>query len=286
MAVKIVTDSTASLPVDVIEQYDIRVVPLQVSFGHDTYRDGVDLSSEQFYSKLVQADKLPTTSQPPVGDFLKAYQELTGDGDEVISIHMTGRWTGTVDTARSAAAMLPDALIHIVDSQFTALALEMMVRKAAEAAASGRDSPFILERLERMIRHTAMALTLDTLEYFQKGGRIGPVRALLGTLLSIKPVLIFEDGIVIPGATVRTKRKAIRFVADYLIERAAGHPVYLSLANGGVPQEMEELRQLIIERVECLETYVNTVSPVIGTHAGPGAVGAGICPADIVDWDG
>ena len=285
MAVKIVTDSTAGLPLDVAKQHDVTVIPLQVSFGQETYRDGVDLTSEQFYSKLVQADRLPTTSQPPVGEFLDAYRELTAGGDEIISIHMTGKWTGTVDTARSAAAALPDARIHVVDSQFTALALEMMVRKAAQAAAAGKDSRFILERVQRMIQHTSMALTLDTLEYFQKGGRIGPVRALLGTLLSIKPVLIFADGIVVPGATVRTKRKAIRFVADYLIEKSGGHPVYLSLANGGVPQEMEALRQMIAEHVECIETNVSSVSPVIGTHAGPGAVGAGICPVDLVGWD-
>jgi len=230
-------------------------------------------------------DRLPTTSQPSIGDFLDLYQKLTAGGDEVISIHMTGKWTGTVDTARSAANAFPDARIHVVDSQFTALALELMARKAAQAAAAGKDSQFILERLGRMIQHTSMALTLDTLEYFQKGGCIGPVGALLGTLLSIKPVLIFEAGIIVPSATVRTKRKAIKFVANYLIEQAAGRPVYLSLANGGVPEEMDVLRQLITERVVCLEIYVNSVSPVIGTHAGPGAVGAGICPADIVAWD-
>lgn len=285
MTVRIVTDSTASLPPEIVTQYDIRVVPLRITFGQETYKEGFELTPEAFYGKLAQSQALPFTSQPPMGEFQEVYRELTANNHEVISIHMTGRWTGTVDTARSAAASMPEARIHVVDSQFVAVGLELMIRKAAEAAARGKDSNFILERLNRMIAHTQMILTLDTLEYFKKGGRIGPVRALLGALLKVKPVLKFEDGIVVVAASVRTKHKAIVFIADLLSEQFGKRPVYLALAHSGVPDELEAFGQMLCERMECVETYTNIVGPVIGTHSGPGAVGAAVCPADIVGWD-
>ena len=215
-----------------------------------------------------------------MGDFQEAYSDLVADDHEIISIHLSSKLSGTWESASAAAALMPDARIHVVDSGTTSLALDMMVRKAAEAAASGKSTADILAGLQRMIRDQRLLFVVDTLEYLEKGGRIGAARAMLGTLLKIKPVLCLEDGLVKPFASVRTKRKALAFLLDHLAGEAAGRPVIAGVIHANAPGEMEELKSAVQARLNCVDVLSAELSPVIGTHTGPGTLGAAICFAD------
>jgi len=280
MTIKIVTDSTAYLSPEILARYDLRVVPLKVLFGKTVYRDGVDLSSAEFHRLLATASELPTTSQPAVGEFEAVYAGLISQGHEVLSIHISGQLSGTVESARAAVKSFPQAQIHVVDSLTTSIGLAMMVIRSAEAAAQGRDTGYILERLEWMIRDTTLLFVVDTLEYLEKGGRIGPARALLGTLLKIKPILKLDNGLVAPFTTVRTKHKAIAFMIDQLAAAAGGRQVYIGIGHVQVPDEMDELQESLCNRLECVELCRGEIGPVVSTHTGPGLLGVAICPVE------
>lgn len=280
MAVKIVTDSTAYLTEDIVTRYDIRVVPLRVLFEEQAYRDGIDLSNDEFYRMLAAARKLPTTSQPPVGDFQEAYGELLAQGHEIVSIHISSKLSGTMESARAAAEHFPGAPLHIVDSHSTSLGLAMMVISAASAALAGQSAAQIVQRLEQMRRDTTLLFVVDTLEYLEKGGRIGAARALLGTLLKIKPILKIEDGAIVPFTTVRTKRKAVSYMVDYLAGLAGERRVLASVAHAQAPEEVAQLEAMLRGRLNCDNLFVGEIGPVIATHGGPGLVGAAICPVE------
>jgi DegV family protein with EDD domain len=280
MAIRIVTDSTAYLTPEYIEQHQIRVAPLKVVFDGQAYREGLDLSNDEFYRRLRTATRLPTTSQPSVGEFQAIYSELAAQGHEIISIHLSGTLSGTLESARSAAALLPTARIHVVDSMTAALAMEMMIRRVVAAAEGGRDAAYILDRLDTMTRDLRLFFVVDTLEYLEKGGRIGGARALLGTLLRIKPILTLNRGQVEVFATVRTKHKAVAALVDHLVEIARGQCVYATVGHAAAPEEMAELGRMLSERLDCADLFSAYIGPVIGTHAGPGVLGAAICPIE------
>ena len=279
MAIRFVTDSTAYLPQEFLNANDIAVVPLKVLFGDRVYRDGIDLSNEQFYRMLSESQRLPTTSQPAMGEFERVYAELLDRGHEIISVHISGKLSGTVESARSAAEQFPGAPIHIVDSLSTAFGLAMMLDEMAKSASAGFDTAAIMRRLDQMIRDTEMYFVVDTLEYLEKGGRIGAARALLGTLLKIKPVLMVEDGRIVPLSSVRSKRKAIAFMLDLAARSAEGHEhVRIAVAHGQVPDEMAELLETTHKRFGPCDVFTSEVGPVIGTHTGPGVLGMAVCP--------
>jgi len=280
MATKIVTDSTAYLPQEILTRYDIQVVPLKVLFGRHVYKDGIDLSNEEFYRMLAETPQLPTTSQPSAGEFENVYSELAAQGHEIVSVHISGQLSGTVESAHAAAKQLPDAQIHIIDSLSTAFGLAVMVIESAKAASEGDDSSRIVYRLEQMVRDLTMLFVVDTLEYLEKGGRIGAARAMLGTLLKIKPILKLEDGLIVPVSSVRTKRKAVAFMLNQAVEAAGGHRVHLAVAHGQAPQEMEELLSTVRDRLDCSDILIGEVGPVIGTHTGPGVLGMAVCPVE------
>ena len=280
MATKIVTDSTVYLPQEILTRYDIQVVPLKVLFGKHVYKDGIDLTNEEFYQMLAEAPQLPTTSQPSAGEFEDVYAELTAQGHEIVSVHISGKLSGTVESAHAAAKQLPDAQIHIVDSLSTAFGLAVMVIESAQAASEGYDSTHIVRRLEQMARDLTMLFVVDTLEYLEKGGRIGTARALLGTLLKIKPVLKLEDGLIVPVSSVRTKRKAIMFMLDQISEATGDRRVHVATAHAQVPEEMEELLDMVRERLNYSDIFISEIGPVIGTHTGPGVLGVAVCPLE------
>ena len=280
MATKIVTDSTVYLPQEILTRYDIRVVPLKVLFGKHVYKDGIDLTNEEFYQMLAEAPQLPTTSQPSAGEFEDVYAELTAQGHEIVSVHISGKLSGTVESAHAAAKQLPDAQIHIVDSLSAAFGLAVMVIESAQAASEGYDSTHIVRRLEQMVRDLTMLFVVDTLEYLEKGGRIGTARAMLGTLLKIKPVLKLEDGLIVPVSSVRTKRKAIMFMLDQIGETIGDRRVHLAVAHAQVPEEMEELLDMVEERLDYSDIFISEIGPVIGTHTGPGVLGVAVCPIE------
>lgn len=278
MMIKVVTDSTAYLPQDLVQQRDIRIVPLNVLFGAKSFHEGVDLGYEQFYSMLAEADELPTTSQPAAGDFLTVYSELVDAGHEVISIHISSGISGTVDSALAAREMLPDPeRVSVVDSLFTTMGLELIVRAALDAIDAGRSRSEIVAQLEQLVKRLHLYFVVDTLEYLHKGGRIGGASALLGTVLQFKPILLLKDGKIEPWGKMRTKRKAVAKLVDIIEEKVGGQPIgKIGVVHAQVPAEAEALVQELRQRLNCDECHTSQIGPVIGTHTGPGVLGIAV----------
>jgi DegV family protein with EDD domain len=276
--IKIVTDSSACLPADLVQQHDIHVMPLKVLFGDKAYREGIDLSNEEFYRMLAEAEALPTTSQPSAGEFFNLYSKLSKDGHEIISIHISSKLSGTISSVQAAKEMLPKDRITIVDSASTAMGLGLMVLTAARAAARGKTTAEIVAAVEKMIPQMNVIFAVDTLEYLQKGGRIGGAAALVGTLLKVKPILCLKDGRVEPLDKVRSKRKALARLLEVIEERVGpGTPVQVAVLHGQVPDEARDLEQEARARFNCTECYFAELGPVIGTHTGPGVVALVAC---------
>jgi DegV family protein with EDD domain len=278
--IKIVTDSTSYLPADEIEKNDIRVVPLNVHFGEDqVFQEGVTLNHDQFYTMLAEAPELPTTSQPSPGQFLEVFSELAEAGHDVLCIVISSRLSGTYQSALDAKHMLSDANIVVIDSYSTASPLGLMGITAAEMAADGHTMDEIVARVEQMRRDMKVYFVVDTLEYLQKGGRIGAAAAFLGTLLKVKPILMLDEGVVKPLDKVRSKRKAIqRLLSELESHVSPGQPVQAIAMHAQTPDEARELEAEVRRRFNCHRTFFCEVGPVIGTHTGPGLLGAAICP--------
>lgn len=273
--IKIVTDSGSGIPPQVAQQYGISVIPLYVHFGNEMFRDGVDIQLPEFLSRLKVAPQLPTTSQPSAGDFMELYKSLTADGSQVISIHLSSKLSGTVASALAAREMLPGASIHVVDSQFISAAEGTMAIEAARMAAAGQDASAILARLNNLIAGFRIYFVVDTLEYLQKGGRIGKAAALLGTALQMKPLLALEDGVVDAKERIRTKSKAVARMQELAAQETAGRSCrYLAVLHAAASEEAHQLMADLESQLKPVETMMAEVGPVIATHTGPGVIGA------------
>ena len=276
--IKIVTDSSAYLPADLVQPHDIHVIPLKVLFGEQVYRDEIDLSHQEFYRMLAEAETLPTTSQPSAGEFFDLYSELNKEGHEIISIHISSKLSGTISSAQTAKEMLPEAKVTIIDSASTAMGLGLMVLTAAKAAAAGKTSTEVVAAVEEMIPTMNVVFVVDTLEYLQKGGRIGGAAALVGTLLKVKPILCLKEGRIEPLDKVRSKRKALVRLMEVVEERVGpGTPVRVAVLHAQVPDEARGLEREVRARFNCTECYSAELGPAVGTHTGPGVVGLIAC---------
>lgn len=269
--VQIVTDSTADLPRGVCEQLGIVVVPLNVRFGDAVYRDGVDLDSHQFFELLAEAPDLPKTSQPASGLFEETYSRLAADGSAIVSIHLSSKLSGTVRSATLARdAVRSRCLVEVVDSRSASMGLGLIVMAAARMAQAGADQWEIVSYVGRLAPNVHIRCFVDTLEYLQRGGRIGRARAFLGTLLNIRPILDLEDGEVQPVEKVRTRSKAI----DSLVEFVELFPQIdgLALLHDDSLADVE----MLLRRIEPLyprdQIIVGHYGPVIGAHVGPGGI--------------
>jgi DegV family protein with EDD domain len=272
--VKIVTDSTAYLPAELIARYGIRVVPLKVLFGPEAYAEGVDISNGEFYGKLMEASTLPTTSQPSVGDFLQVYGEADREAVPILSIHISSKLSATFSTALTAKSELPQSQIEIVDSLSTSMGLGMIVLAAARAADEGQPLSQIRASCEKLIRSMNVFFMVDTLEYLHKGGRIGGAAALLGTVLRIKPLLYLKEGQIEVLAKVRTKRRALKRLLELVEKRVPeGTSVHTAVIHAQAAEEASALAKEIRARFNCAEMYLSELGPVIGTHVGPRAIG-------------
>ena len=285
MSIRIVTDSTADLPAEVVEANRITVVPLTVLFGDEALLDGVDITSEQFFERLVLARELPTTSQPSAGAFHEAYERLVADGaTEILSIHVSGKLSGTLESARQGAEGIQGVRIVHVDSQVTTLALGMAVVAAAEAIEDGATLDEARARVEDQLRRTHTFFLVDTLEYLYRGGRIGRAAQIAGTMLQVKPLLALHDGEVKPVARVRTRSKAI---AEMLQRVAKLLPAKLMMAaHATTPDDLE----LVAGRMQALapdaRLLTGRVGPVVGVHAGPGLLAVAVVSDPVRDLVG
>ncbi|MBN1657944.1 MAG: DegV family protein [Anaerolineae bacterium] len=278
MAIKLVTDSTAYLPEEMIRRLDIRVVPLCVHFAHEEFKEGVELSNEEFYKRLQEAAQLPTTSQPSAGAFFEVFKELADKGHEIVAITISSKLSGTWNSAMAAREMLPEAGISIIDSLSTSIGLRHMIEAAGRAIASGATREETVAKIEKVKESTYLLFVVDTLEYLAKGGRIGNAKAFLGTLLKVKPILILKDGAIEPLEQVRSKRKAHARMIELIENHVAanGSDIQVSLVHALVPEDAQALAQELSARLGDVPVSINDLGPVIGTHTGPGVVGVAV----------
>jgi len=286
--IHIVTDSTADLAAEVVRKYGITVVPLSVLFGQQVFKDGVDLHPDQFYRRLRESAKLPTTSPPSHGEFREAYARLVGTGD-IFSLHISEKMSDTAKRARDAIAEAKDELaairkeaglpgvpdIRVVDSWFTTAGLGTMTIIAARMVRRGLGMDELVDRIEDIRRRSHLLFVVDTLDYLQKGGRIGRAAAFFGSLLGIKPILFLDKGEVAPLDKVRGGRKAQPRLIQLFKERVdPSRPVIVTVAHASAPRWGARLRELVEAEFNVLELMEGEIGPIVGTHVGPGCVGA------------
>lgn len=272
--IKIVTDSTADLTPEYVKENDISVVPLYVNFAHATYRDGVDLSSREFYPMLEKhRDNLPKTSTPSVSDFFSTYENILQKGFDILSLHISSGLSSTLSMAESAAKTL-DGKIHVFDTKTLTLGLGLQVHEALEMIKKNMSLEEIAANLTVLRQRTEVFFALDTLEYLQKGGRIGKVSALLGSILNIKPVVRVENGVYVPLDKVRNQKQAVQKMVEHM-KRIVGEniPRYLGVAHGSAEDAGLMLKELVEQTFEMKVLFFKETGPVLGVHTGPGAVG-------------
>jgi DegV family protein with EDD domain len=274
--VAVITDSTAYIPVDLLNQYGITVTPQVLIWGDETFQDGVDILPDEFYKRLSTAKVMPTTSQVSIITMKIVFEEILEKGFDVLGIFISSKLSGTIQSAQQALEMLPKAKdkIAIIDSESTSMAMGYQVLSAARAAQEGASLEECQKLAEKAKGHTGVLFVVDTLEFLHRGGRIGGAQKFLGTALNLKPILELRDGRVESVDKVRTKGKAYERVLDLLIEKIGGRtPVRLATLHANAESDARTLLDAAVARVEPVETIFAGVSPVIGTHAGPGTVG-------------
>jgi len=274
--VAIVTDSTAYLPNDLLNRYSITVTPQILIWGDETFQDGVDIQPNEFYRKLETAKTMPTTSQVAIVTMKAAFENLLAAGYDVMGIFISAKLSGTMQSAHQAKEMLPKAGSHIVvlDSNSTSMAMGFQVLTIARAAQEGASLVECLKLAEEARKHTGVYFVVDTLEFLRRGGRIGGAQAMLGSALNLKPLLELRDGRIESIEKVRTKGKAINRMIELIIERTAGrNPIRLATLHANAEAEAKSALETAAAQLNPIEQVLASVSPVIGTHAGPGTVG-------------
>ncbi len=274
--VAIVTDSTAYIPDDLLERYSIAVTPQILIWGDETFQDGVDILPDEFYKRLRTAKVMPTTSQVAIVTMKATFEKLLEAGYDVLGIFISAKLSGTMQSAIQAREMLPKAApkIIVLDSNSTAMAMGFHVLTAARAAQAGANLAECQKLAEEAQKHTGVYFVVDTLEFLRRGGRIGGAQAMLGSALNLKPLLELRDGRIEPVEKIRTKSKAINRMIELVIEHVAGRtPVRLATLHANVEDEAKSALAAAATRLNPVEQILASVSPAIGTHAGPGTVG-------------
>jgi DegV family protein with EDD domain len=276
----IVTDSTADLPAGLAAERAITVVPLTVMLEGKSYLDGVDITADDFYRRLAAAGSQATTSQPAPGRFAEAFQRLLEDHDEVVSLHISEKLSGTYAAAVQGTEMTgARARIRVVDSEMVSMPLGLMALAASQMAEAGAGGREVAERLGELRRRVNVFFVVATLEYLRRGGRIGAANALLGSVLQVKPVLTIQNGQVTPLERVRTQDRAIARLVELVSEQDRGRGLCAIVGHAAAGEVAERIAAEIEPRTDTL--LVQPLGPVVGAHAGPGTVGVGCYPAEL-----
>jgi DegV family protein with EDD domain len=273
--IALVTDSTCSIPKDLVEKYEIMVAPQILIWGKEAFEDGVDIMPSEFYTRLAKASVMPSTSQVTVSKFLEIYQRLLDEDYQILSILVSSKLSGTVNSAVQAKAMLAaDAPIEIIDSNSIAMAMGFHLLSVARAIKQGANLAECVELAQKATQHTGIFFAVNTLEFLHRGGRIGGAKRFLGTALNIKPILELRDGRVEAAEQVRTRRKSLSRIVELAVKQISGRtPVRLASLHANAPEDAQIVLNEAIEKLNPIETYFSEVSPVIGANAGPGVVG-------------
>jgi len=269
MTVRIVTDSVADLPSQVVQELGISVVPLNVRFGTEVYRDGVDLTAEQFYERLKYSKVLPVTSVPSPGTFAEVYDKLAEETDEILAIILSAKLTGTYEVAlQSVGLMKKESRVEVVDSGWATMAEGFIVMKAAQAAQTGISLDEVIDITRKTIPRVNFLSTFDTLEYLKRGGRIGKAQAFLASMVKIHPLITLRDGVVEPAGRTRSRNQAIdrlyNFAASY------SHIEEIAVEDTACPDEAAILAERLSLKFPGQHIHRSKMTPAIGTHTGPG----------------
>jgi DegV family protein with EDD domain len=269
MPVRVVTDSVADIPPDIVKELDITVIPVLLRFGEETYRDGIDMTTDQFYERLATSKVMPTTSVPSLDLFARTYARLAEETDEILVIMLSAKLSGLYNAARQSADLIEGGCrIEVVDSGCAVMSQGFIVIKAARAARDGATLDEILEIVRQNLPRVEMHAAFDTLEYLKRGGRIGRAQAFMGSVLRVNPIITLKDGVVEPAGRARSRSKAI----DQLYEFAASysHIEELAVEGAACPEDVD----LMVERLGAIfpkeRILRSRTTPVIGTHTGPG----------------
>jgi DegV family protein with EDD domain len=272
--VALVTDSVANLTPDLVEEFDIKIIPMRLNWEGQTYLDGVDITEAEFYERLGTAKEIPTTSQPSVWEFKEFLEEVADEYESVLCVTISDHLSGTLDSARGAEKELPDLPLVIIDSRSASMGQGFIVLAAARALRDGADLNEAAEVVLSMVPITRAVFVVDTLEFLHRGGRIGGAKRLVGSVLSMKPLLHLVDGKIEPLASVRTKRKALARALEYIEADTIGKgPLHAAVMLASNPEEADRFCEAVKERLKPVELLQTELTPVIGTHTGPGLVG-------------
>ncbi len=271
MTVKIVTDSVSDIPVKVAKELGITVVPLHVRFGTEVYRDGFDLTADQFFDRLPNSKTLPISSVPSPGDFADVYNKLAEETGEILVITLTSKLSGTYDVAKQSIGLTKrKCRIEVVDSRVAIMGQGLIVITAARAAQAGANFDEVLDIVNRNIPRVDFRAAFDTLEYLQRGGRIGKAQAFLGSILKINPILGMKDGLVIPCGKERSRAKAIEHLFNFAMSYS--HIEEMAVEYATAVDEAEMLIERFSSKFPKERIYLSRTGPVIGTHTGPSLI--------------
>lgn len=277
----ILTDSTAYLDNDFISKHNVHVIPLNLHWDEDTYKDNVDITADEFYSRLSKSSTIPSTSQPSSGEFQAFYKELAKENDSIIVALISSGISGTVDSALLAQKEAKGVDVAVIDTKTTAGGLALVVQAIVAAVEKGKSAKEVSKLAEEVVGSMGTFLVVDTLKYLHKGGRIGGASRFIGTALEIKPILYLnEEGKIEALEKVRTKKKALQRLVDLVKEKAGGKKSHIAIMHAKSPKEAESMRELLENELDCDEIGVYELSPVIGTHVGEGTIGVSVHTVD------
>ena len=275
MTVRIVTDSSCDLPTELVQELGITVVPLYVRFGEEVYREQVDISLDEFYKRLEQGPIHPVTIQPSPQDFVTAYQKVVPEADGIVSIHISSKLSGTFNSALQGKKLLEkDFPIEVVDSQIITVGLALICIAAAKMAKAGESLASVVEEVKQMLPNIRLLALLDTLKYLQKGGRIGKAKALLGSILNVKPMITLKEGEVVPAGQTRSRSKGIERLFSFV--ESVSNIEDLVIAYNTTPDEAQALAERLGSILTKEAVKVIRLGTTLGVHMGPGGLAIGI----------
>lgn len=270
----IVTDSTSTIPPAFVAQFGIKVAPLMVIWGNEELRDGVDIQPDEFYRRLKEASVMPTTAQATIVSFREIFAPLVAQGTPILTMVISSKLSGTDQSAQEAKSMFPGAVIEIVDSQSTTMALGFQVLAAARMIESGTPFEQVVSRARTLNSHTGVVFLVDTLEFLYRGGRIGSASRFMGTALNVKPLLALKDGKIEGLEKVRTRAKARARLMELVEEQIKGkRPLRIAALHAAAEEEAKDLLAEAQRRFSPDESLVTPICPALGSHTGPGTVG-------------
>ena len=275
MRTAVITDSTAYIPKDIRDKWNIHMIPLHVIFGNEVYHEEIDITWCQFYEEVKTKD-LPTTSQPPIGQFVELFEQLSKDYDSVICVHLSSGISGTFQGANTASTMVEGITVYPFDSEVSCMVQGFYAIEAAKLAAQGVDADTIMARLDELKQTARAYFMVDDLMHLQRGGRLSSAQAFIGSLLKVKPLLHFENKVIVPFEKIRTRKKAMNRIADLLGEDAASGGEYQAVViHANREEEAKEWRDELAARYPNVEFTIGYFGAVIGTHLGEGSMGMG-----------